>query len=88
MRHLSQIVKPRQIIFEDIACRRSKTPGEWLTSGLRVRRDDGGGFQAHLRVSWWGPGCVPAGEILGPECEGGTVPVEESTWGAIKALYD
>ena len=64
------------------------TPGDWLTSGLRVRRDDGGGFQAHLRVAWWGPGCIFAGEILGPECEGGTVPVEQSTWGAIKALYD
>ena len=64
------------------------TPGEWLTSGLRVRRNDGVANQAHLRVSWWGPGCTPAGEILGPECEGGTVRAESSSWGAIKALYE
>jgi hypothetical protein len=62
------------------------TPGEWLTSGLRVRRSDGGIYQAHLRVSWFSAGCTSPDPIIGPEC--GTIPVEESSWGAIKALYD
>ncbi len=62
------------------------TPGEWLTSGLRVRRSDGGNFQAHLRASLFGAGCTNPVMIIGPEC--GAVPVEPSCWGAIKALYD
>ncbi len=62
------------------------TPGEWLTSGRFVRRSDGGGYQAHLRVSTWSPGCANPMPIIGPEC--GTVPTETSSWGAIKALYD
>jgi hypothetical protein len=62
------------------------TPGEWLTSGLRVRRDDGANFQAHLRASYWDAGCTNPNPIIGPEC--GTVPDEESSWGAIKTLYD
>jgi hypothetical protein len=61
-------------------------PGEWLTSGLRVRRNDGGDKQAHLRASYWGAGCTNPSPIYGPEC--GTVPVEQSSWGAIKTLYE
>ncbi|MEJ2722953.1 MAG: hypothetical protein P8181_17725, partial [bacterium] len=61
------------------------TPGEWLTSGLRVIRDDGVDFQSHLRASWFDENCANPDPIIGPEC--GTIPVEESSWGAVKALY-
>ncbi len=68
------------------------TPGEWLTTGLFVRRQDGATnnngkpFAAHLRASAWDAGCTNPTMILGPECS--TVPTEESTWGMIKALYN
>ncbi|UCH85094.1 MAG: hypothetical protein JSW50_05235, partial [Candidatus Latescibacterota bacterium] len=61
------------------------TPGEYST-GLLVIRDDGVNFQAHLRASSFDAGCTNPIELVGPECE--TVPVEKSSWGAIKALYD
>ena len=67
------------------------TPGEWLTTGLFVRRHDGGTnsngvpFTSHLRASSWYPGCTYPTMILGPEC--GAVSNEESTWGTIKSLY-
>lgn len=61
------------------------TPGEWLTTGIFVRRHDGGNFQAHLRASTWGPGCTNRMPILGPEC--GLVGTEQSTGGAVKEIY-
>jgi hypothetical protein len=61
------------------------TPGEGF-SGLFVFRNDGGGFQAHLRAASFDPGCTNPTEILGPDCM--VVPTEKSSWGAIKALYN
>jgi hypothetical protein len=62
-------------------------PGEWLTTGMFVRRSDGGNRQGHLRVSeFLGPGCTYPQMWLGEEC--GAVPTEASSWGVIKALYD
>jgi hypothetical protein len=67
------------------------TPGEWLTTGLFVRRDDGATnsngvpYTSHLRASSWFPGCTQPTMILGPEC--GAVPVEPASWGTIKAQY-
>lgn len=66
-------------------------PGEWLTTGLFVRRHDGGTnsqgvpFTAHLRAATWGDGCTNPTMILGPEC--GMLGTEESSWGAVKAIY-
>jgi hypothetical protein len=68
------------------------TPGEWLTTGLFVRRDDGATnnngipFTSHLRAAAWDTGCTNPTLIEGPEC--GAVPTEESTWGKIKSLYE
>lgn len=67
------------------------TPGEWLTTGLFVRRHDGATnsqgvpYTAHLRASRWSPGCTYPTMIIGPEC--GAVGTDDPTWGAIKALY-
>lgn len=67
------------------------TPGEWLTTGLFVRRHDGGlnpqgvPYTSHLRASTWGPGCTIPTMIPGPECS--TVSTEESSWGSVKARY-
>ena len=63
------------------------TPGEWLTSGLRTRRNDGGNFQAHLRASAFDEGCTNPEPWVAGECAG-TIPVEQSSWGNIKALYE
>ena len=60
------------------------TPGD-NSSGLFVFRNDGVSFQAHLRVSTFGPGCTNPQEVIGPDC--GPVPTDQSTWGRIKALY-
>jgi hypothetical protein len=67
------------------------TPGEWLTTGLFVRRHDGATnsngvpYTSHLRASSWGPGCSFPTMIIGPEC--GVVSSEESTWGEVKSRY-
>jgi len=61
------------------------TPGAGNT-GLFVIGDDGVGFQAHLRAASFDPGCTNPMSILGPNCQ--TVPTEESSWGAIKALFN
>jgi len=55
------------------------------SSGLFVIRDDGLSFQAHLRASTFDVGCTNPQEIIGPDC--GAVPVDQSTWGRVKALY-
>ena len=60
-------------------------PGDG-SSGLLVTRDDGGPYQAHLRASSFGVGCTNPIE-LGDYCDA-TVPTEQSSWGAIKALYN
>ena len=70
------------------------TPGEWLTTGLFVIRNDGGTnshgvpYAAHLRASRFesvGEGCTNPTPILGPECGG--VGTEDGSWGAIKELF-
>lgn len=67
------------------------TPGEWLTTGLFVRRHDGATnsngipYTSHLRASTWGTGCTSPVMVIGPEC--GTVPTEPYSWGEVKTLY-
>ena len=67
------------------------TPGEWLTSGLFVRRQDGATnsngvpYTSHLRASTWDAGCTNPVMILGPEC--GAIQDKESTWGSMKSNY-
>jgi len=53
---------------------------------LVVRRNDGVNKQAHLRAAFFGTGCTNPDPIYNGSC--GTVPVEDSSWGAIKTLYD
>jgi hypothetical protein len=60
------------------------TPGKNNT-GLFVDRNDGGSFQAHLRVSSFGAGCTNPTPILGPDCQ--SVPVRPSTWARVKSYY-
>lgn len=67
------------------------TPGEWLTTGLFVRRHDGATnsngqpYTSHLRASTWSSGCTDPEMIIGPEC--GVVGTEETTWGQVKVRY-
>ena len=60
------------------------TPGQNNT-GLFVWRNDGGSFQAHLRMSSFGPGCTSPTPLLGPDCQ--TVPARPSTWARVKSFY-
>ena len=60
-------------------------PGEWLTTGMFVRRPDGYQKQAHLRASTWSEGCTDPVMILGPECV--AIGNEESSWGSVKMIY-
>jgi hypothetical protein len=60
------------------------TPGQG-NSGLRVNRNDGGDFQAHLRASTFGPGCTAPTPILGPGCL--DTPTRSATWGKVKSTY-
>lgn len=53
---------------------------------LVVRRNDGMNKQAHLRAAFFDTGCTNPDPIYNGSC--GVVPVEESSWGAIKTLYD
>jgi hypothetical protein len=61
------------------------TPGV-NNSGYLVIRNDGGGFQSHLRASSFGPGCTNPVELGGELCDG-QVSVDESTWGSVKVLF-
>jgi hypothetical protein len=61
------------------------TPGD-NSSGILVIRDDGVGFQAHLRAASFEAGCTNPVELGGDLCDG-QVSVEESTWGTFKVLY-
>jgi len=61
------------------------TPGDNST-GIFVIRDDGGSFQAHLRAASFKEGCTEPNPLYGGSC--GPVPTENSTWGAIKSLYE
>ena len=54
-------------------------------SGIRVNRNDGADFQAHVRASTFSPGCTNPLPILGGDCA--IVPARPSTWGAVKAFY-
>ena len=60
------------------------TPGQ-ANSGLKVLRNDGGPFQAHLRASTFGPGCTSPTPITGPGCI--DTPVRSATWGMVKTYY-
>ena len=60
------------------------TPGS-NSSGIKVIRDDGVDFQAHLRSAAFEAGCTNPTSILGPACS--TVGVEEQTWGVAKTLF-
>ncbi|MDH3497857.1 MAG: hypothetical protein OER21_13935 [Gemmatimonadota bacterium] len=60
------------------------TPGNAYT-GIFVVRNDGGMFQAHLRAASFDAGCTNPQALIGPACQ--TVPVDEATWGQVKALY-
>jgi hypothetical protein len=60
------------------------TPGQGNT-GIKVNRNDGGNFQAHLRAAAFGPGCTNPQPILGGDCA--TVPIHPSTWGKLKTIY-
>ena len=59
-------------------------PGQ-NNSGMRVNRNDGANFQAHLRAAAFGPGCTNPQPILGHDC--GLVPILPSTWGKLKSIY-
>ena len=60
------------------------TPGQ-NNSGIRVNRNDGANFQAHLRAAAFGPGCTNPQPILGSDC--GLVPINPGTWGRLKSIY-
>ena len=60
------------------------TPGQGNT-GIKVIRNDGGKFQAHLRASTFGPGCTNPTPIIGPGCTG--TPTKSATWGKVKSYY-
>ena len=60
------------------------TPGQ-TNSGIKVIRNDGANFQAHLRAAAFGPGCTNPQPILGSDC--GLVPTRPSTWGKLKSIY-
>lgn len=60
------------------------TPGQNNT-GLFAWRNDGGSFQAHLRMSSFGPACTSPTPLLGPDCQ--TVPTRPSTWARVKSIY-
>lgn len=61
------------------------TPGVG-SSGKYVRRSEGLAFQAHLRAAHFDGGCQYPVEVSSGSC--GAVPAEDSSWGAIKALYE
>jgi len=60
------------------------TPGQNNT-GIRVNRNDGANFQAHLRAAAFGPGCTNPQPILGGDC--GLTPTVPGTWGRLKGIY-
>ena len=61
------------------------TPG-MASTGDVVIRDDGVGFQAHLRAATFEAGCTNPVAILGGICS--PVPNDESSWGTLKALFN
>jgi hypothetical protein len=56
------------------------TPGHNNT-GIRVNRNDGANFQAHLRAAAFGPGCT------NPQAICSSVPTLPSTWATLKSIY-
>lgn len=60
------------------------TPGD-VSSGLKVDRNDGAPFQAHLRASVFGPGCTNPVGTGGGDC--GSTPTRPSTWAVVKHYY-
>ena len=60
------------------------TPGQG-NSGIKVLRNDGGKFQAHLRASTFGVGCTNPTPITGMGCTG--TPTKSSTWALVKTYY-
>jgi hypothetical protein len=60
------------------------TPGQ-NNSGIKVNRNDGANFQAHLRAAAFGPGCTNPQPILSGDC--GLTPTLPGTWGKLKSIY-
>ena len=60
------------------------TPGQ-NNSGIRVERNDGASFQAHLRAATFGPGCTNPQPVTGTDCS--NTPTRPSTWGMVKGVY-
>jgi len=60
------------------------TPGQNNT-GIRVNRNDGASFQAHLRAATFGPGCTNPQPVTGTDCS--NTPTRPSTWGMVKTVY-
>ena len=60
------------------------TPGD-MNSGLNVSRNDGGKFQAHLRVAQFAPGCANPAGVGGDGCQ--STPTRSSTWAMVKQFY-
>lgn len=56
------------------------------STGIVVIRDDGVGFQAHLRSATFEGGCTNPVENIGEGCD--VVGVEESSWGTLKATFN
>jgi hypothetical protein len=60
------------------------TPGQGNT-GIKVLRNDGGNFQAHLRASTFGAGCTNPTPITGTGCT--QTATKSSTWAQVKTYY-
>ena len=60
------------------------TPG-MSNTGMFVRRNDGGEFQAHLRMCSFGPGCTVPTTITGTDCQAS--PSRSRTWSQVKSFY-
>jgi hypothetical protein len=60
------------------------TPGDG-SSGIHAIRQDGGAFQAHLRVSTFESGCSNPSEILGGDCA--PIDNDENSWSTLKTLF-
>jgi len=59
------------------------TPGQ-NNSGIKVNRNDGAKFQAHLRAATFAAGCTNP-QPIGGDC--GLTPTRPSTWGKLKSIY-
>ena len=60
------------------------TPGDGA-SGLRLRRDNGDDFQAHLRMASFAPDCTVLAALNGGDCL--ATPTVSRTWSQVKQIY-